>query len=57
MFTGMLTPGHLMLVLVVVLMLFGTKRLPEVGKSLGAGLRDFKQSLDGRDEPDRLDQP
>ena len=57
MFTGMLTPGHLMLVLVVVLMLFGTKRLPEVGRSLGAGLRDFKQSLDGRDEPDRLDQP
>jgi sec-independent protein translocase protein TatA len=57
MFTGMLTPGHLMLVLVVVLMLFGTKRLPEVGRSLGAGLRDFKQSLDGRDEPDRIDQP
>lgn len=57
MFTGMLTPGHLMLVLVVVLMLFGTKRLPEVGRSLGAGLRDFKQSLDGRDDPDRLDQP
>lgn len=57
MFTGMLTPGHLMLVLVVVLMLFGTKRLPEVGRSLGAGLRDFKQSLDGRDDSDRLDQP
>ena len=57
MFAGMLTPGHLMIVLVVVLMLFGTKRLPEVGKSLGAGLRDFKQSLDGRDEPDRLDRP
>jgi len=57
MFTGMLTPGHLMLVLVVVLMLFGTKRLPEVGRSLGAGLRDFKQSLDGREEPDRLDRP
>ena len=57
MFTGMLTPGHLMLVLVVVLMLFGTKRLPEVGRSLGTGLRDFKQSLDGRDDSDRLDHP
>ncbi|MBV8997785.1 MAG: twin-arginine translocase TatA/TatE family subunit [Solirubrobacterales bacterium] len=57
MFTGMLTPGHLMLVLAVVVMLFGTKRLPEVGRSLGAGLRDFKHSLDGRDEPDRLDRP
>lgn len=56
MFAGMLTPGHMLLVLVVVLMLFGTKRLPEVGRSLGAGLRDFKRSLDGRDEPDRLEE-
>jgi sec-independent protein translocase protein TatA len=55
MFTGLLTPGHVLIVLVVVLMLFGTKRLPEVGRSLGAGLRDFKRSLDGREEPDRLD--
>ena len=55
MVSGFLSPGHVMLVLVVVVMLFGTKRLPEVGKSLGAGLRDFKRSLDGRDEPDRLD--
>jgi sec-independent protein translocase protein TatA len=55
MLTGLLTPGHVMVVLVVVLMLFGTKRLPEVGRSLGAGLRDFKKSLDGRDDPGRLD--
>ena len=55
MVSGFLSPGHVMLVLVVVVMLFGTKRLPEVGKSLGAGLRDFKRSLDGRDEPVRLE--
>ena len=55
MFTGLLTPGHVIVVLVVVLMLFGTKRLPEIGKSLGSGLRGFKQSLDGKEEPDRLD--
>jgi sec-independent protein translocase protein TatA len=55
MFTGLLTPGHVVVVLVVVLMLFGTKRLPEAGKSLGSGLRAFKQSLDGKEEPDRLD--
>ena len=55
MVSGLLTPGHVMIVLVVVLMLFGTKRLPEVGKSLGSSLRGFKQSLDGREEPDRLE--
>jgi TatA/E family protein of Tat protein translocase len=38
-------------------MLFGTKRLPEVGRSLGSGLRGFKQSLEGRDDEERrLDQ-
>ena len=56
MVSGLLTPGHVMIVLVVVLMLFGTKRLPEVGKSLGSSLRGFKQSLDGHEEPDRLNQ-
>ena len=55
MFTGLLTPGHVIVVLVVVLMLCGTKRLPEIGKSLGSGLRGFKQSLDGKEEPDSLD--
>jgi sec-independent protein translocase protein TatA len=53
--TGLLTPTHVVVVLVVVLMLFGTRRLPEVGKSLGAGLRGFKRALDGRDELDRLE--
>jgi TatA/E family protein of Tat protein translocase len=34
-----------MLVLVVVLLLFGAKRLPEVGSSIGKGIREFKRSL------------
>ena len=55
MVSGLLTPGHVMIVLVAVLLLFGTKRLPEVGKSLGSSLRGFKQSLDGHEEPDRLE--
>jgi sec-independent protein translocase protein TatA len=45
--TGFLTPTHIVLLLVVVLVLFGAKRLPEVGRSLGTGLRDFRQSLEG----------
>ncbi len=45
--TGLLSPVHIALVALVVLMLFGAKRLPEVGKSLGTGLRGFKDSLNG----------
>jgi sec-independent protein translocase protein TatA len=45
--TGILSPVHIVLLLVVVLMLFGAKRLPEMGKSLGTGLRGVKESLDG----------
>lgn len=33
------------------LLLFGPKRLPELGKSLGKGIRDFKKALDGESEP------
>jgi sec-independent protein translocase protein TatA len=43
-------PIHLLMVLVVVMLLFGAKRLPEVGRSLGSGLRGFKESVNG-DEP------
>jgi sec-independent protein translocase protein TatA len=45
--TGILSPVHIAVVLVVVLLLFGAKRLPEMGKSLGTGLRSFKDSLEG----------
>lgn len=45
---GMLdNPIHLLMLLVVVMLLFGAKRLPEVGRSLGAGLRGFKESVSG----------
>jgi sec-independent protein translocase protein TatA len=42
-------PIHLLMVLVVVMLLFGAKRLPEVGRSLGAGLRGFKESVSGQE--------
>ena len=47
--TGFLNPIHVVFLLVVVLMLFGAKRLPELGKSLGTGLRQFKDSVEGGD--------
>ena len=42
---GLLSPVHLLLLGFVGLMLFGAKRLPEVGRSLGTGLREFKTSV------------
>jgi sec-independent protein translocase protein TatA len=47
---GLENPLHIAIILIVVLMVFGAKRLPEMGKSLGSGLRGFKDSLSG-DEP------
>ncbi len=46
---GLENPVHLIFILAVLLMLFGAKRLPEMGKSLGSGLRGFKDSLSGDD--------
>ncbi|MEP6692190.1 MAG: twin-arginine translocase TatA/TatE family subunit [Gemmatimonadaceae bacterium] len=42
---GNLGFGEIMLVLVVVLLLFGAKRLPEIGASMGKGIREFKKSV------------
>ena len=40
-----LTIGHILVILVVVLLLFGAKRLPEIGQSMGKGIREFKKGL------------
>lgn len=44
--TGFVSPTHMALLLLVALLLFGAKRLPELGRSLGSGLREFKDSVD-----------
>ena len=49
---NILSPAHLLLVLVVALLVLGPKRLPEVGRGLGSALRDFKGSLSGADLTD-----
>ena len=41
----------LIVILVVALLIFGPKRLPEIGRSLGRGMREFKDSVTGKDEP------
>ena len=42
-FTGLESPTHLIIVLVVVLLLFGAKRIPELARGLGAAVREFKK--------------
>ncbi len=49
MFEGILQPGHLLLILFVALLVFGPKKLPELGKGLGEAIRGFKKSLDEGD--------
>jgi sec-independent protein translocase protein TatA len=44
---GLENPLHIILLLVVILLVFGAKRLPEIGRSLGEGLRGFKDSISG----------
>jgi sec-independent protein translocase protein TatA len=44
---GLDNPIHILFLLVIVLLVFGAKRLPEMGKSLGEGLRGFKDSVSG----------
>jgi sec-independent protein translocase protein TatA len=48
----MWTPGPLeiIIVLVIVLVIFGPKRLPDLGRSLGRGMREFKDSVTGKDK-------
>ena len=44
---GLDNPVHLLLLLLIVLLVFGAKRVPEIGRSLGSGMRGFKDSLSG----------
>ena len=57
---GLENPLHIVLILVVVMLLFGAKRLPEMGRGLGQGMKEFKESISsakGEIGPLRSDQP
>jgi sec-independent protein translocase protein TatA len=43
-------PLEIVIVLIIVLMIFGPKRLPDLGRSLGRGMREFKDSVTGEDK-------
>jgi sec-independent protein translocase protein TatA len=48
-------PMELIIVLVIVLLIFGPKRLPGLGRQLGSGMREFKDSIAGKDHDDNED--
>ncbi len=45
MFEGLLQPAHLLIILAIAMVVFGPKRLPELGKGLGEAIRGFKDSI------------
>jgi sec-independent protein translocase protein TatA len=49
MFTGLESPFHLILVLAIVLLLFGAKRIPELAKGLGTGMKEFREGISSDD--------
>jgi sec-independent protein translocase protein TatA len=57
MFTGLESPTHLLLLLVIILLLFGAKRLPEMGRSLGQGIREFKAGMNPKEAPEEEQLP
>lgn len=52
---GLDNPTHIAFLFVLLLLVFGAKRLPELGRSLGSGLRGFKDAISGDLEPARLE--
>ena len=53
---GLDNPLHIAILLVVLLLIFGAKRLPEMGRSLGAGLCGFKESVTGHEPPPQVEE-
>jgi sec-independent protein translocase protein TatA len=50
MFEGAFSPWHWLMVLLIVLLIFGPRKLPEVGKGLGTAIRGFREGLKGMSE-------
>jgi sec-independent protein translocase protein TatA len=55
-FTGLESPVHILILLLVCLLVFGPKRLPEIGRSVGSGVRGFMKAVAGQAPHGRPDQ-
>jgi sec-independent protein translocase protein TatA len=45
MFAGLASPSHLIIVLAIILLLFGAKRIPELAKGLGTGIKELREGI------------
>lgn len=52
---GPVGPTELLLILLIVVIIFGARRLPELGKSLGEGIKNFRKSIGGREKEKESD--
>ncbi len=57
MFDGLFQPMHLLVILIICMLVFGPKRLPDLGKGLGEGIRGFRNALNGADQQASKDAP
>jgi sec-independent protein translocase protein TatA len=48
---GSLGFGEILLILLIVILIFGTSRIPELGRGLGEGIKNFKRAIKGEEEP------
>ena len=54
MFEGLLQPMHLLVIFGIALLMFGPKKLPELGKGLGDGIRGFRSAMKGETKSDPI---
>ena len=52
MFEGLFQPMHILVILGIPLLVFGSKKLPELGKGIGEGIRGFKSAMTDQQKPD-----
>lgn len=55
MFEGLFQPMHLLIILIIVLIIFGPGKLPEIGNTLGKAIRGFKKAMDEEKPPETKD--
>jgi sec-independent protein translocase protein TatA len=51
---GLESPFHILILVLAILLVFGARRLPEIGRSLGAGMREFKDAVTGDSKPPEI---
>jgi sec-independent protein translocase protein TatA len=57
---GPIGPTELILIILIIVIIFGARKLPELGKSLGEGIKNFRKSLSSKEKerpPDKTDKP